>query len=127
MKPSPADSRLDDSHGVTGTRLGGHSQWSIAPNVPPMPPRANAVTVRGLADALGALAQHVRPAAPGGTMSVARLYDELASWWPLLSSPADYAEEAAFYRRALLEACARPAETRMASTAVLVVCPSALV
>lgn len=26
-----------------------------------------------------------------------KLYDELAEWWPLLSSPADYAEEAAFF------------------------------
>jgi SAM-dependent methyltransferase len=30
-----------------------------------------------------------------------RLYDEFASWWPLLSAPADYAEEAAFYERIL--------------------------
>jgi SAM-dependent methyltransferase len=40
-----------------------------------------------------------------------RLYEELASWWPLLSPPADYAEEAALYERALLEACERPART----------------
>ena len=33
-----------------------------------------------------------------------RLYDEFASWWPLLSAPADYAEEAAFYERILNEA-----------------------
>jgi hypothetical protein len=33
------------------------------------------------------------------------MYDELASWWPLLSAPADYAEEAAFYRHALADAC----------------------
>lgn len=33
-----------------------------------------------------------------------RLYGELASWWPLLSTPADYAEEAAFYRKLLDEA-----------------------
>lgn len=26
-----------------------------------------------------------------------KLYGELASWWPLLSDPADYAEEAATY------------------------------
>ena len=30
-----------------------------------------------------------------------RLYEEFASWWPLLSAPADYAEEAAFYERIL--------------------------
>lgn len=35
------------------------------------------------------------------------LYGELAPWWPLLSPPADYAEEAVFYERTLLEACAR--------------------
>lgn len=40
-----------------------------------------------------------------------RLYSELASWWPLLSSPADYAEEAAVYERILLAACERPART----------------
>ena len=40
-----------------------------------------------------------------------RLYRELADWWPLLSTPADYAEEAAFYQRTLLDACRRPCET----------------
>lgn len=40
-----------------------------------------------------------------------RLYDDLASWWPLLSAPADYAEEAATYQRILLQACARPVHT----------------
>lgn len=33
-----------------------------------------------------------------------KLYTELAAWWPLLSSPDDYAEEAAFYRKAILDA-----------------------
>jgi SAM-dependent methyltransferase len=33
------------------------------------------------------------------------LYTDLAAWWPVLSAPADYAEEAAFYRRLILEAC----------------------
>ena len=28
-----------------------------------------------------------------------KMYDELASWWPLLSAPEDYAEEAGFYGR----------------------------
>jgi SAM-dependent methyltransferase len=37
-----------------------------------------------------------------------KLYEELASWWPLMSAPADYAEEAAFYRR-LLEGAATQA------------------
>lgn len=31
----------------------------------------------------------------------ARLYDDLASWWPLLSPPEEYVEEADFYRRVL--------------------------
>ena len=40
-----------------------------------------------------------------------KMYDELASWWPLLSAPAGYAEEAAFYGRALAAACERPPRT----------------
>jgi SAM-dependent methyltransferase len=40
-----------------------------------------------------------------------RLYREFAEWWPLLSAPADYAEEAAFYQRALLDACEGTAQT----------------
>jgi ubiquinone/menaquinone biosynthesis C-methylase UbiE len=40
-----------------------------------------------------------------------KLYDELASWWRLMSSPSDYAEEAAFYGDALAAACDRPPET----------------
>jgi len=45
------------------------------------------------------------------TRSVAdlpRLYGELASWFHLLSSPPDYAEEAEFARNLLLEASATP-------------------
>ena len=34
-----------------------------------------------------------------------RLYDELAPWWPLLSAPAEYAEEAEVIRGLLLDAC----------------------
>ena len=41
------------------------------------------------------------------------MYTELAAWWPLLSSPEDYAEEAAFYRKMLVEACEGPARTRL--------------
>ncbi len=37
-----------------------------------------------------------------------RLYGELASWWPLMSSPEDYEEEAGIYRRALEKACRIP-------------------
>jgi SAM-dependent methyltransferase len=40
-----------------------------------------------------------------------RLYDELASWWPLLSPPPDYADDAAFFRQTLLAACAPPPRT----------------
>ena len=40
-----------------------------------------------------------------------KLYRELASWWPLLSAPEEYAEEAAFYQREIIEACARPPVT----------------
>jgi hypothetical protein len=31
-----------------------------------------------------------------------RLYDEFSSWWPILSAPEDYAEEADFYTRVIL-------------------------
>ena len=34
-----------------------------------------------------------------------RLYGELAEWWPLLSAPEEYAEEAGFYTDALKDAC----------------------
>jgi len=40
-----------------------------------------------------------------------RLYDDLASWWPLLSAPADYAEEAAAYARLLEEHAVRAVRT----------------
>jgi SAM-dependent methyltransferase len=40
-----------------------------------------------------------------------RLYGDLAAWWPLFSDPDDYAEEAAFYRRTMVEASARPPAT----------------
>ncbi len=40
-----------------------------------------------------------------------KLYRELASWWPLLSAPGDYAEEAAFYERVLRGACSFPPRT----------------
>ncbi|UCB43175.1 MAG: class I SAM-dependent methyltransferase [Dehalococcoidales bacterium] len=33
-----------------------------------------------------------------------RLYDDLASWWPLLSTPEDYAEETAIYRKTIVSA-----------------------
>jgi SAM-dependent methyltransferase len=37
-----------------------------------------------------------------------RLYEELAAWWPLVSSPGEYAAEAALYHRLLVEACDGP-------------------
>ena len=39
------------------------------------------------------------------------MYGELAGWWPLLSAPAVYAEEAEIYRRLLTEAADRAPET----------------
>lgn len=40
-----------------------------------------------------------------------KLYNELAAWWPLLSPPFECAEEAEFYRKALIKACAEPPHT----------------
>jgi SAM-dependent methyltransferase len=40
-----------------------------------------------------------------------KLYHDLSSWWPLLSAPADYAEEADFYCRTLVAACDGPLES----------------
>jgi len=40
-----------------------------------------------------------------------KLYHELADWFHLLTSPAEYAEEAAFYTKHLIEACDRPPKT----------------
>lgn len=40
-----------------------------------------------------------------------KLYTELADWWPLMSAPTDYAEEAAFYFEAMQKASGRPIET----------------
>ena len=37
-----------------------------------------------------------------------KMYEELAPWWPLLSPPSDYEEEASFYRWKLEEASERP-------------------
>ena len=39
------------------------------------------------------------------------MYHELADWWPVLSAPEEYAEEAEAYRRALVDACERPPRT----------------
>ena len=40
-----------------------------------------------------------------------KLYTTLAEWWPLLSAPEEYAEEAAIYGRCLLSAGDLPAQT----------------
>jgi len=40
-----------------------------------------------------------------------RMYDDLATWWPLLSPPSDYAVEAAFYGDALERLAERPVRT----------------
>jgi SAM-dependent methyltransferase len=37
-----------------------------------------------------------------------KMYDELAAWWPLLSSPADYEEEATYYAGMLTRHCGTP-------------------
>jgi SAM-dependent methyltransferase len=42
---------------------------------------------------------------------MSKLYQELASWWPLMSAPADYLEEAAFYGNTRTAACAVPPRT----------------
>jgi SAM-dependent methyltransferase len=39
------------------------------------------------------------------------MYGELAPWWPLLSAPSDYLEEATFYLQTLESAGRRPLET----------------
>jgi len=40
-----------------------------------------------------------------------KLYNDLAAWWPLLSAPADYKEEADVFRPLLFEACETPPRT----------------
>jgi len=44
-------------------------------------------------------------------VSAPRLYDDLSSWWPILSDPADYAPEAMRHRKSLVAACARRPRT----------------
>jgi SAM-dependent methyltransferase len=43
--------------------------------------------------------------------AVPRLYDDLAAWWPLLSSPDEYAVEAEFYRQCITETSRIPVRT----------------
>lgn len=42
-----------------------------------------------------------------------RLYSDLATWFHLLTAPEDYAEEADFYRKAIISACDRPPQTML--------------
>lgn len=44
---------------------------------------------------------------------VARLYSELADWWPILSRPEDYAQEADFVRKTILQAAGSPIHTML--------------
>jgi SAM-dependent methyltransferase len=48
---------------------------------------------------------------PTETAAPLGLYSELAGWWPLLSPPEEYVEEAAFYTRELLRASGGQART----------------
>jgi trans-aconitate methyltransferase len=57
------------------------------------------------------MTQEVPPAPPSGRVHSARLYDEFAAWWPLMSTPADYDEEAALYMDVMTRHAARPIET----------------
>jgi len=41
------------------------------------------------------------------------LYSNLADWWPILSHPDDYAEEAEFYRKAILDCSKETAKTML--------------
>lgn len=44
-------------------------------------------------------------------MAPFRMYDEFAAWWPILSAPEDYAEEAGIYRSALESSGVGPLRT----------------
>ena len=44
-------------------------------------------------------------------MPLPKMYGKLAPWFHLLTSPESYEEEAAFYRKALIEACAKRPKT----------------
>lgn len=43
--------------------------------------------------------------------SLPRLYNEFSSWWPILSAPEDYAEEAAFYQKIITTSSSTPPQT----------------
>jgi hypothetical protein len=60
---------------------------------------------------LTAIVAAAYPTDHGVQHELPKLYSELESWWPLLSSPADYAEEAGIYHKMLVEACDFPPQT----------------
>ena len=43
--------------------------------------------------------------------NIPRLYGDLSSWWPVLSAPEDYAEDAAFYQKTIIAACSSTPQT----------------
>jgi SAM-dependent methyltransferase len=47
------------------------------------------------------------------TMAPEKLYTEIAEWWPLLSDPADYAEEGEIYRNAIVSHSKRVPKTML--------------
>lgn len=49
--------------------------------------------------------------APAANPEEPRLYGDLAPWWPLMSAPEEYVEEAAFYGQAVVDGCERPPRT----------------
>jgi hypothetical protein len=56
----------------------------------------------------------------GSGANMPRLYGDLSSWWPVLSAPEDYAQEAAFYRKTIIAATRRsPMGVRQARTGSL--------
>ena len=50
---------------------------------------------------------------PDRVPELPKLYRELADWWPILSAPADYAEEAAFYHEAINSLCSFRPQTML--------------
>jgi SAM-dependent methyltransferase len=59
-------------------------------------------------------ASDTHPELPGRDESSGpKLYSSLASWWPLLSAPADYEEEAGLYQKALLAVAEDPPRTML--------------
>jgi len=88
----------------------------VLPSRAPEPPmRADPPLYARVSHRFNVSAESVNASSPagrrltmGGLLTDRRaplLYDELAAWWPLLSAPADYEEEAAFYQQTLLDAC----------------------